>query len=410
MPSTYFGYTAAVFWKASLLPGLTTALVTLLLTPLVIRLAYYLRAVDVPGGRKQHDRSTPRLGGVAILGGVVVVLGPALAVFTPPALQSMRAGEIVGFCVAVGLVFCLGLVDDIYGLRASYKLGVQIVAATVVVSMGWQFHTLRLPLEGSFQPGALAPVLSVLWIVGVTNAINFVDGLDGLASGVVAIIGGSLLVLALLQGSLQTVVVTSCIVGGCLGFLRHNWRPAKVYMGDSGALTLGFLLATVSLRATPSVKASAALAILVPVLALGLPVIDTLLVMWYRFLRGHRHMNRIARMFHADRAHLHHLLLDSRTERRTVLTILFGMVALFCTMALLVAASDNWHLGLFFLLVEIGAVVMVRRSGLSRAMRNLAVEQVGQVAENGALPYDPPDAAGTLGKGRAPYGSSSVAK
>lgn len=397
-------------WHQIVLPGLATGAVTLLVTPLVIRLAYSIRALDVPGGRKRHHRTTPRLGGIGIVAGIVTVLAPSVFLLTPTAFDASQAEEFLGFSLAAGLIFCIGVADDIFQLRISHKLVVQIVAASIVVAMGWRFHTLRLPIEGAFHLEGLAPIVSVLWIVGVTNAINFIDGLDGLAAGVVAIIGGSLLVLAVLQGSSATVVVTSCIVGACLGFLRHNWRPAKIYMGDSGSLTLGFLLATVSLHSTPSVKASAALAILVPVLALGLPVIDTLLVMWYRFLRGHRQMNRIARMFHADRAHLHHLLVDSRRERRSVMIILFGMVTLFCMMSLLVAASDNWLLGLFFLLVEIGAVVMVRRSGLSRAARHLAAEQLSQVVKNDVSPDKRPEPAADGGEGRAPYDTSSLVK
>ena len=368
-------------WHQILLPGLATAAVTMLVTPWVIHLAYSLRALDVPGGRKRHRRTIPRLGGVGIVAAIVTVLVPSVFYFTPGIFHAAFVKELIGFGFAAALVFCIGVADDIFQLRAAHKLVVQIVAASIVVAMGWRFHTMRLPMEGALELKALAPVVSVLWIVGVTNAINFIDGLDGLAAGIVAIIGGSLLALAVLQGSSATVVVTSCIVGACLGFLRHNWQPAKIYMGDSGSLTLGFLLATVSLRATPSVKASAALAILVPVLALGLPVIDTLLVMWYRFLRGHRHMNRVARMFYADRAHLHHLLVDSQKERRSVVLTLFAMATLFCSMAVLVAASDNWLLGLFFLLVEVGAVAMVRRSGLGHAARQLAAEKVGQVRE-----------------------------
>jgi UDP-GlcNAc:undecaprenyl-phosphate GlcNAc-1-phosphate transferase len=141
------------------------------------------------------------------------VLGPALALFARGSFAALRAEDFLGFTFAAGLVFCLGLVDDLFGLRAVLKLAVQIAAASIIVSLGWQFHTLRLPVEGSFELGVLAPVLSVVWIVGVTNAINFIDGLDGLAAGIVAIIGGSLLVLAVLQESPETVVVTSCIVG-----------------------------------------------------------------------------------------------------------------------------------------------------------------------------------------------------
>ncbi|MFW6012076.1 MAG: glycosyltransferase family 4 protein [bacterium] len=374
-------YTHPVIWQQIFFPGLATALVTMLLTQPVIRLAHRTRAMDIPGGRKRHARTTPRLGGIAIVAGIVAVLGPALALFTPGAFQALRAEDFLGFSFAAGLIFCLGLADDLLRLRAAYKLVVQIAAATIIVSMGWQFHTLRLPIEGSFELGVLAPILSVLWIVGVTNAINFIDGLDGLAAGIVAIIGGSLLMLAILQESPETVVVTSCIVGACLGFLRHNRSPARIHMGDSGSLMLGFLLATISLRSSPSVKASAALAILVPVLALGLPVFDSLLVMWYRFLRGHRTMDRFARMFHADRAHLHHLLLDHKTERRRVILILFSMAALFCGMALLVAASNSWKMGVGFLVVEFVAVVLVRRIGLTAEARKLAGRRLDEISE-----------------------------
>lgn len=368
-------------WQQMILPGLCTGLVTILLTPLVIRLAYRIRALDVPGGRKRHARTTPRLGGIAIVGGIVAVLAPTAFLFTPRTFDTSQVSEFLGFSLAVGLVFGIGLADDLLQLRAMHKMTAQVVAAAIVVGMGWQFHTLRLPVDGAFHLGALSPLLSILWIVGVTNAINFIDGLDGLAAGVVAIIGGSLMVLAVLQGSPATVVVTSCIVGACLGFLRHNRCPAKIYMGDSGALTLGFLLATISLRSTPSVKASAALAILVPVLALGLPVIDTLLVMWYRFLRGHRTVNRVARMFHADRAHLHHLLLDGKTERRRVMLTLFGMAALFCFMSVAAAASDSWVMALAFLLVEVAVVVLVRRVGLTAEARRVAGRRIEELSE-----------------------------
>ena len=134
-------------------------------------------------------------------------------------------------------------------------------------------------------------VVSLLWIVGVTNAINLIDGLDGLAGGVVAIIADSLLAYALLQGNLRTVILMAATAGACIGFLRHNWAPARIFMGDSGSLTLGFLLAAISVHS--SLKAPAAVAILVPILALGVPVIDTLLVMGVRFLD--RPKGRLAR-------------------------------------------------------------------------------------------------------------------
>jgi len=363
-------------WLHALLPGLLAAAITMLLTPLVRRLALRLHAVDVPGGRKRHAGSTPRLGGLAIIAAILIALGPGLMLLPDHARASASPSEILWFAVATLIVFALGAADDVIGLGAYRKLLFQLLAASIVVAIGWQFTALRLPLEGRFYIGALAPLLSLLWIVGVTNGINFIDGLDGLAAGIVAIISSSLLLLAFLQHSPETVVLTSSMAGACIGFLRHNWRPARIYMGDSGSLTLGFLLATISLRFSPSVKASAAVAILVPILALGLPIFDTLMVMWYRFLRGHRLTNRVARMFRADRAHLHHLLVDNRGERTRVMPTLYGLAVGFCLMALLVATSDSLWLGLSFLGVEFLAVMLIRKSGFNAEARRLADERL----------------------------------
>ncbi len=367
-------------WLRVLLPGLVAAVVTMALTPAVAQLAVRLRAVDEPGGRRLHTRSTPRLGGIAILTGILIALVPSLPLLTRGAsFRSVSETETLWLLVAILIIFAVGLVDDIRQLGPYKKLFFQVVAASIVVAMGWQFSNIRLPWasEGTFYVGAVAPLLSVLWIVGVTNAVNFIDGLDGLASGIVAIIASSLLVLAVLQNSPETVVATSCVVGACLGFLRHNWNPARIYMGDSGSLTLGFILATVSLHS--SVKASATVAVLVPILALGLPVLDTLLVMWYRFLKGHQRMNRVARMFHADRRHLHHLLLETHAKRSRALWTLYGLALAFCGMALLVAASRSLWLGVAFLSVEFAAVLLIRKAGFRAAARRMAEDHVTRI-------------------------------
>ena len=364
-------------WLRALLPGLVAAAVTMALTPAVAQLAVRLRAVDEPGGRRRQERTTPRLGGIAILTGILIALVPSLPLLTRGAAsRSVSETETLWMLLATLIVFAVGLVDDIRRLGPFPKLFFQIFAATIVVAMGWQFSAVRLPWapEGALAVGAVAPALSVLWIVGVTNAVNFIDGLDGLASGIVAIIASSLLILAVLQNSPEVVVGASCVVGACLGFLRHNWNPARIYMGDSGSLTLGFILATVSLHS--SVKASATVALLVPILALGLPVIDTLLVMWYRFLKGHATMNRMARMFYADRSHLHHLLLETHRERSRALWTLYGLAIAFCAMALVVATSRSLVLGVAFLVVEFGAVLLIRKAGFRAEAQRLADRRV----------------------------------
>jgi UDP-GlcNAc:undecaprenyl-phosphate GlcNAc-1-phosphate transferase len=213
-------------------------------------------------------------------------------------------------------------------------------------------------------------------VVGVTNAINLIDGLDGLAGGVAAIVSVSLLVYALIQHNLGSVVLMAAIAGACIGFLRHNWEPARVFMGDSGSLTLGFLLGAISLHS--AIKAPAAVAILVPILALGLPVIDTLLVMVVRFLEGEGAPvgRRLGRMFRGDRKHLHHLLSDLASRHRRVVTVLYLIVVLFCGGALAVAVTGEGWLGLTLLVIEFIVVVAMRQLGLVRRARALADERV----------------------------------
>ncbi|MCP4204947.1 MAG: undecaprenyl/decaprenyl-phosphate alpha-N-acetylglucosaminyl 1-phosphate transferase [bacterium] len=367
-------------WLRAAVPALLAGVFTLALTPLAVRLAVHFRAVDPPGGRKRHAQPMPRLGGIAIAGGIVFSLGLSLAFLSEDRFGGLSAQEMIWFGIAALIIFALGLTDDLVPLGPFTKLFFQLVAASIVVAIGWQFTVLRLPWEARFSVEALAPVLSVLWIVGVTNAINLIDGLDGLAAGIVAIISASLLILAILQGQPEIVIAASCTVGACVAFLRHNWRPAKIYMGDSGSLTLGFILAAMTLRS--SAKASATVAILVPILALGLPVIDSLLVMWYRFLRGHPTMGRIAGLFHGDRKHLHHLLLETRVERNRVMLTLYGLVLLFCLMALAVATSGNLRLGIAFLVIEFSAVLFIRKAGLTAEARRLADRRLAQLDAN----------------------------
>ena len=262
------------------------------------------------------------------------------------------------------LVFLVGLVDDLVGVSVAQKFIFQFAAAWLVVQAGWVFEVVRLPFVGSVALEPFQGLVTILWIVGVTNAINFVDGLDGLAGGVVAIISSSFLIYALMQGRILTVVWIAAIVGSCLGFLRHNWEPARVYMGDSGSLTLGFLLATISVHS--ALKAPVAVAILVPILALGLPVIDTLLVMRVRFLgTGHSSFpERFGRMFRADQQHLHHLLLRLGLRRRRIVAVIYGLVLLFSVGSLLVATQRNPVLGALLVVVEIVVVVCLRHLGI----------------------------------------------
>ncbi len=373
---------------AAALAALIAGVVTSLLVPFVARIALVLHAVDYPGGRKSHPTAVPRLGGVAI--GLGLACGPGALALINWHAWSVHVGknDLAAVLVGCGMMFLLGVVDDLVGVSTVNKLLVQVAAALLVVGIGWEFRAVGLPGGMNLGLGAAGPVLTVVWIVGVTNAINLIDGLDGLASGVVAIIAASLLIYSFLQSSVFTMVLMAGVVGACMGFLRHNWAPAQIFLGDSGSLALGFMLAVASVHS--SLKSSAAVAILVPILALGVPVMDTLLVMLVRFLerpKG-RASNRVLRMFSADRNHLHHLMERHGASRRTIVRLIYLLVLLSCAMALLVGLSKSSGLGISLVLVEVGAIVVVRSLGFSRGARALA----GQAREEMRLALERPRA------------------
>jgi UDP-GlcNAc:undecaprenyl-phosphate GlcNAc-1-phosphate transferase len=347
------------------------ALATNVMVPPVARLAVLLRALDHPGERKIQKDAVPRLGGVAIALGVAAGAGLA-ALLLWGRLGAVGRGELLALLFGLIVVFLVGVVDDLVGVSAAKKLLCQLVAAWPLVHTGWAFEVLRLPLVGEVRLGLLGGLVSLLWIVGVTNAINLIDGLDGLAGGVVTIISVSFLGYSMLQGNAGTVILMAAVAGSCVGFLRHNWEPARVFMGDSGSLTLGFLLATTSVHS--SLKAPAAVAILVPILALGVPVMDTLLVMAVRFLDRPKGpvTGRFLRMFHADRQHLHHLLSHFGGARSRIVAVIYAVVLSFCALALFVAVTGETTLGVALVALEFTVILTMRRMGLAMEARRLA--------------------------------------
>jgi UDP-GlcNAc:undecaprenyl-phosphate GlcNAc-1-phosphate transferase len=342
------------------------ALMTSLCVPIIKRVAMAFRAVDYPGGRREHGKAIPRLGGVAVIGGVV------FGVTTVALIQWPVHGGVVGrsvlFAWALGtsMVFLVGLIEDLIGVSAIKRLFVEVAAAWIVVSIGWKFTVFSLPIIGPVQLGWMGTVITIVWIVGVTNAVNLLDGLDGLATGVIAIIAGSLAVIAGFKGNFFSAVLLAGIVGACLGFLRHNWTPATIFLGDAGSLTLGFILASLTVHG--SLKSSAAVAILVPILALGVPVIDTLLVMLLRFIDRSQAgvVGRLSGMFLPDRRHLHHLLQYLGPRRATVVRWIYVLVLVSCGGALAVALTKSSPLGLVLVGVELVVIFLVRRLGLAK--------------------------------------------
>lgn len=385
----------------ALAAAVLSALITNLMVAPTVRLAVALRAVDAPDSRKHHKQTVPRLGGVAIAMGLLLGAGGMAVAQWQGWVNPHHRSELVALVLGTALVFLVGVVDDLVGVSAPKKLILELVAAWMLVRVGWSFEVLRLPLFGEIDLGVWGGVVSLLWIVGVTNAINLIDGLDGLAGGVVAIIATSLLAYSLLQANFGTVLLMAGTAGACLGFLRHNWEPARIFMGDSGSLMLGFLLAAVSLHS--ALKAPATVAILVPILALGVPVIDTLLVMAVRFVgrTPGGWTGRFLRMFHADRQHLHHLLTQFGARRSRIVGILYMVVFSFCGLALLVAVKNDLTLGITLVALEFVVILAMRQMGMTMEARRLARLQREEIKEDLLGQTRPPDNVRRFPSGRA---------
>ncbi|HSS76284.1 MAG TPA: MraY family glycosyltransferase [Thermoanaerobaculia bacterium] len=365
------------------------ALATNLMVSPVVRLAVALRALDHPGERKRQAGAVPRLGGVAIVLGLA--LGGGVVTVAQWGRLGMGAGRGELFALALGtaLVFLVGVLDDMVGVSAAKKFLFQLLAAWLLVRVGWSFEVLRLPGLGTIDLGIFRGVVSLLFIVGVTNAINLIDGLDGLAGGVATIISLSFLAYAILQGNPGTVILMASLAGACIGFLRHNWEPARIFMGDSGSLTLGFLLAATAVHS--SLKAPATVAILVPFLALGVPVMDTLLVMAVRFLDRPKgpFTTRFLRMFRADRNHLHHILEHFGGKRSRIVAVIYAVVLSFCALALLVAVTGQTVLGIALVVLEFTVVLAMRRLGMAMEAGRLSRLQREEIKTELGLPAKP---------------------
>jgi len=366
---------------AALLAAAIAGVVTSSAVPLVSRVALAFRAVDLPDGRRRHTGAVPRLGGVAIALGLACGAGGAALVKWGEWGGRVARADLVVFIIATGIVFLVGLADDLVGLSVGKKFAAEFLAALLIVMIGWKFVGITMPgSEQSLRLGVLGGAITLVWIVGVTNAINLADGLDGLAGGVVAIIACSMVVYSVMQQNLFTVLLMAGVAGACLGFLRHNWR-GTIFLGDAGSLSLGFVLAVMTVHS--SLKAHAAIAMTVPILALGVPVMDTLLVMAARFVEGREHpvADRFLAMFRADRNHLHYLLESWAGRRERVVRWIYAMVALFCAAALVIALTRNVLAATVVVAVELLAVALVRRLGMTARVRQLSESRRAELRE-----------------------------
>jgi UDP-GlcNAc:undecaprenyl-phosphate GlcNAc-1-phosphate transferase len=331
------------------------AVTTWAVTPAVARLGHRLGAVDAPGPRKIHAAPVPRIGGLAVFAGFLA--SAVFAVFATGYWEKFPegAGEWSVLAAGAASMLILGTVDDIRGVSFHWKFLFQILAGLAAWLAGFRIDALTIPLvAGPLELGGLSVLVTILWVVGVTNALNLIDGLDGLAAGSAMITCTAVATLAFWSGNVAEAAISAALVGSLVGFLRYNFNPARIFLGDSGSMFLGFVLASISIRA--SQKNTTTVAVLVPVLVLGLPLFDTAFAVLRRSWRLATHARpdsggwwtlarRVSVLFLPDRGHIHHRLLDSGMSHRGAVLVLYGVATVLAAIALLDAATTGMALG-----------------------------------------------------------------
>ncbi|WP_055106085.1 glycosyltransferase family 4 protein [Paenibacillus ihumii] len=304
------------------------------LTPLVKKFAFKVGAVDVPNARKVHTRIMPRLGGLGIYLAFIVAFFIVLP-FIPETFSVREANFIKAFLVGGTMILLLGALDDRFDLSAKLKFLVQIATACVVVfgfDIKLEFANIPFHSYSSVESWIAIP-FTILWIVGVTNAINLIDGLDGLAAGVSAIAIGTIAVMAFLMGNTVVALLCLLLLGSIIGFLYFNFHPAKIFMGDSGALFLGFSLALLSLL---GFKQIAIVSFLTPLILIGVPLSDTLFAIVRRWVQKKP-------IFSPDKGHLHHCLRELGFSHRQTVLIIYGIAAFFGVLAVIQSSAAMYN-------------------------------------------------------------------
>jgi UDP-GlcNAc:undecaprenyl-phosphate/decaprenyl-phosphate GlcNAc-1-phosphate transferase len=340
---------------------LTALLVTYLLTPLIRELACRFGIMDLPGERRPHKHPTARGGGLAVVLGVVAACLAALMLPGATRPGGFNLHWWLSFLPAALVLLVVGLVDDIRGLKPWKKLAGQIIAAMIICLSGTRFGT----LFGYALPSVLDDALVVLWIVAVINAFNLIDGLDGLASGLAVISATGLCGILVLGHMPGAIVMLLALIGACLAFLRYNFHPATIFLGDTGSMFIGLVLGVVALQTFT--KNTFILSMAIPLLVLGVPIFDALLAIWRRSVRRLVYGNETAGagkrpgIMQADVEHLHHRLLKTGLSTRRVATVLCIINGALVAFGLLMATFQSHAYGIFLLALLAAVYVLLRR-------------------------------------------------
>lgn len=332
-----------------IIPFLVALLISFVSTPVVRKLAIKIGAVDVPkDDRRVHKEAMPFLGGIAIFAAVVI----AVLIFLPLDRST--------FSILMGgtLIVMSGILDDLRDLSPKKKLIFQLGAGIILILGGIKIDFVTNPFTNDssliFLKWMSIPI-TLFWVVGITNTLNLIDGLDGLAAGVAMISSISLMLVANKFGYTEITILSAIVAGSCLGFLPFNFNPAKIFMGDTGALFLGFMLAAISIEGV--MKSVATIAVVVPILILGVPIFDTTFAIFRRLLNGQSIMA-------ADKGHLHHRLLNRGFSQKKTVLILYGISSIFGLFAVLIAKANSRQAVYLSVAMFIGSILLAMKIGL----------------------------------------------
>ena len=327
--------------------------------PYVIKAAYRLGAVDQPEKRKVHNHIMPRLGGLGIFSAFIIVLLFGVQVSEP----------ILGIMIGGTVVFLVGMFDDIYQLPPLVKLAGQSAAAAIAIYFGVVVSFVTNPFDGPIELGYLGIPLTFLWIVGISNAINLIDGLDGLAAGVSAIAAATIGFVAYTQGQNSVFIAAFILVAAIIGFLPYNFHPARTFMGDGGSNFLGFILGCLAIMGLT--KSTAVISLFVPIVILGIPIFDT-------FFAIIRRIYNKAPIFMPDKSHLHHRLMAIGCGHRNSVLIIYAISGFFGLMAIVLNHVNKPKATLVLALLLILIVTGAEKIGMRTGGKTIELTQQGQ--------------------------------
>lgn len=326
-------------------PFLLAMLVSFVLTPYIKKLAFLIGAIDTPDNRKVHSKIMPRLGGLAIYIGFVIAVIASLELNM----------DIMGILVGSAIIVTVGVLDDRYALPPKVKLLGQIAAAAALIPFGIQIEWVNNPFGGYFYLDYLSIPVTIFWIISFTNVVNLIDGLDGLAAGVSAIACITVILVSVQMDYFHVAMLTSALAGGIVGFIRYNFNPATIFMGDTGSMFIGYMLGAISTFG--AVKTATTVALIVPAIALGLPIMDTAFAIMRRYTNGRP-------IFQPDKGHLHHRLLAMGLSQRQAVLLMYAISGALGVGAVLWAEFDGFYAALIIAVIITAVAVGAKKIGI----------------------------------------------